>query len=125
MAPLETKVIFQATIFHFHDCGSIAYLIWLSIEIPGWCSTPTYLLICSSFNRENGYPLLITVLQIRPRMKALQSNRLETEQIPRVHGPKRSQIPQQTRWNQGRGKRTLLGGASMTCKWLGTPIYKP
>ena len=27
--------------------------------IPGWCSTPTQLLICSSFNRENGHPLLI------------------------------------------------------------------
>ena len=26
---------------------------------PGWCLTPTLLLICSSFNRENGYPLLI------------------------------------------------------------------
>ena len=25
----------------------------------GWCSTPTYLLICSSFSRENGHPLLI------------------------------------------------------------------
>ena len=25
----------------------------------GWCSTPTQLLICSSFNRENGHPLLI------------------------------------------------------------------
>ena len=25
----------------------------------GWCSTPTLLLICSSFSRENGYPLLI------------------------------------------------------------------
>ena len=28
-------------------------------KTAGWCSTPTYLLICSSFNRENGYPLLI------------------------------------------------------------------
>ena len=28
-------------------------------SIPGWCSTPTYLLICSSFNRENGCPLLL------------------------------------------------------------------
>ncbi len=26
---------------------------------PGWCSTPTLLLICSSFSRENGHPLLI------------------------------------------------------------------
>ena len=26
---------------------------------PGWCLTPTLLLICSSFTRENGYPLLI------------------------------------------------------------------
>ena len=26
---------------------------------PGWCSTPNQLLICSSFSRENGYPLLI------------------------------------------------------------------
>ena len=25
----------------------------------GWCLTPTLLLICSSFTRENGYPLLI------------------------------------------------------------------
>ena len=25
----------------------------------GWCSTPTVLLICSSFSRENGHPLLI------------------------------------------------------------------
>ncbi len=25
----------------------------------GWCSTLTLLLICSSFSRENGYPLLI------------------------------------------------------------------
>ena len=25
----------------------------------GWCSTPTLLLICSSFRRENGHPLLI------------------------------------------------------------------
>ena len=25
----------------------------------GWCSTPTLLLICSSFSRENGHPLLI------------------------------------------------------------------
>ena len=29
---------------------------WLS----GWCSTLTLLLICSSFNRENGHPLLMT-----------------------------------------------------------------
>ena len=28
-------------------------------KITGWCSTPTQLLICSSFNRENGHPLLI------------------------------------------------------------------
>ena len=27
--------------------------------LSGWCSTPTLLLICSSFNRENGHPLLI------------------------------------------------------------------
>ena len=25
----------------------------------GWCSTPTLLLICSSFSRENGQPLLV------------------------------------------------------------------
>ena len=25
----------------------------------GWCSTPNQLLICSSFSRENGHPLLI------------------------------------------------------------------
>ena len=28
-------------------------------HLAGWCSTPTQLLICSSFNRENGHPLLI------------------------------------------------------------------
>ncbi len=27
--------------------------------LTGWCLTPTLLLICSSFSRENGYPLLI------------------------------------------------------------------
>ena len=27
--------------------------------IPGWCSTPTLLLICSSFSMENGHSLLI------------------------------------------------------------------
>ena len=27
--------------------------------LTGWCSTPTQLLICSSFNRENGHPLFI------------------------------------------------------------------
>ena len=27
--------------------------------LSGWCSTPTLLLICSSFSRENGYPFLI------------------------------------------------------------------
>ncbi len=27
--------------------------------LPGWCSTPTLLLICSSFSRENGHSLLI------------------------------------------------------------------
>ena len=30
-----------------------------SKPLTGWCSTPTQLLICSSFNRENGHPLLI------------------------------------------------------------------
>ena len=34
----------------------VKFSIWL---VPGWCSTPTQLLICSSFNRENGHPLLI------------------------------------------------------------------
>ena len=29
------------------------------MKLPGWCSTPPQLLICSSFNRENGHPLLI------------------------------------------------------------------
>ena len=28
-------------------------------HVTGWCSTPTLLLICSSFSRENGHPLLI------------------------------------------------------------------
>ncbi len=27
--------------------------------IPGWCSTPNQLLVCSSFSRKNGHPLLI------------------------------------------------------------------
>ena len=30
-----------------------------SKNITGWCSTPTWLLICSSFSREDGHPLLI------------------------------------------------------------------
>ena len=29
------------------------------LRSTGWCSTPTLLLICSSFSRENGHPLLI------------------------------------------------------------------
>ena len=29
------------------------------LMMTGWCSTPTLLLICSSFSRENGYPLLV------------------------------------------------------------------
>ena len=32
---------------------------WSSCTITGWCSTPTLLLIWSSFSRENGHPLLI------------------------------------------------------------------
>ena len=31
----------------------------LYANYSGWCSTPTLLLICSSFSRENGHPLLI------------------------------------------------------------------
>ena len=31
----------------------------LSNSVSGWCSTPTLLLICSSFSTENGHPLLI------------------------------------------------------------------
>ncbi len=41
-------------------------VLYFTVEIEtkllyqtGWCSTPTQLLICSSFNRENGHPLLI------------------------------------------------------------------
>ena len=30
-----------------------------TVNVAGWCSTLTMLLICSSFRRENGYPLLI------------------------------------------------------------------
>ena len=33
-------------------------LFWC-LRFSGWCSTPTQVLICSSFNRENGHPLLI------------------------------------------------------------------
>ena len=29
------------------------------LNLTGWCSTPTLLLICSSFSRENGHSLLI------------------------------------------------------------------
>ena len=31
---------------------------WFS-RATGWCSTPTWLLICSSFSREDGHPLFI------------------------------------------------------------------
>ena len=29
------------------------------LGLSGWCSTPSLLLICSSFSRENGHPLLV------------------------------------------------------------------
>ena len=35
------------------------FLSWNFRGVTGWCSTPTLLLICSSFSRENGHPLLI------------------------------------------------------------------
>ncbi len=31
----------------------------VGVPSSGWCSTPNQLLICSSFSRENGHPLLI------------------------------------------------------------------
>ena len=39
--------------------GPVTHIIYLHAASTGWCSTPTQLLICSSFNRENGHPLLI------------------------------------------------------------------
>ena len=38
-----------------HHCISLIPM-WM---LTGWCSTPTLLLICSSFSKENGYPFLI------------------------------------------------------------------
>ena len=35
------------------------WMIEISPFFSGWCSTPNQLLICSSFSRENGHPLLI------------------------------------------------------------------
>ena len=43
------------------SCNSWGWLEYLESwkRSAGWCSTPTQLLICSSFSRENGHPLLI------------------------------------------------------------------
>ncbi len=42
-------------------------------SITGWCLTPTLLLICSSFSRENGYPLLICSSLSTAQLKILTS----------------------------------------------------
>ena len=38
---------------------SYAWGVYPYSSDTGWCSTPTLFLICSSFSRENGHPLLI------------------------------------------------------------------
>ena len=41
---------------HLHFCDAPSQI---GPILSGWCSTPNQLLICSSFSRENGHPLLI------------------------------------------------------------------
>ena len=46
--------------YFFRTSRLVGYVsVFCRVNKPGWCSTPTQLLICSSFNRENGHPLLI------------------------------------------------------------------
>ena len=66
---------------------------YTSTKITGWCSTPTLLLICSPFSRENGHPLLIcsslSTSQIRflrwggDSPKVPQSSQTESSGFPR------------------------------------------
>ncbi len=57
---LRNNLIRWSTIFSTtpHQIG-ICCGTRISTFYPGWCSTPTLLLICSSFSRENGHSLLI------------------------------------------------------------------
>ena len=48
----------ELIIFH-HPLNSRTVWTFFGWISTGWCSTPTLLLICSSFSRENGYPMLI------------------------------------------------------------------
>ena len=63
----------------------IVAIIWKQINhqqiLPGWCSTLTLLLICSSFSRENDHPLLIC--------SSLSTSQLHTcrKQSQRFFGP--------------------------------------
>ena len=55
---------------------------YYTVYTTGWCSTPTLLLICSSFSRENGQPLLVcsslitaqTIIQHSTKYQKLSKN---------------------------------------------------
>ena len=50
-------------------------------SLAGWCSTPTLLLICSSFSREIGHRLLIGL--------SLSTAQLDIPNCPAIHGEDR------------------------------------
>ena len=52
-----TVVTFESMIFLFPRWDMFSRS--LEGKLTGWCLTPTLLIICSSFSRENDHPLLI------------------------------------------------------------------
>ena len=68
------------------------YILIIKIDQPwnktGWCLTLTLLLICSSFSRENGYPLLICS-SLSTAQKTITNPKMDTDSLPTM-----------TRWTQ-------------------------
>ena len=75
------------------------------ISETGWCSTPTYLLICSSFNRENG-----TFFLICSSLSTNQEIRASDKMVSFFVGFKRARLA------------VILEDRAMTRKWLVTMV---
>ncbi len=81
--------------------------------LPGWCSTPTLLLICSSFSRENGHPLLICSSLSTGQLRLPSSLRPWYWQFILIVNPKAPSPPMETpltlqTWHPETGLQTVL-----------------
>ena len=108
--------------------------------LPGWCSTPTLLLVCSSFSRENCHSLLIcsslstcqlhmcfffwSTVWITSKPRLVNPNGLQhrLRYLPRLHSSKHLASRGEV---SGRfGSRFLVQEIILSSWWLNHPFEK-